>query len=125
MNIVLLLLQIGVSVSGKLDFLTAVKRSNTSYTDYYFSCNINGTFLLWEYNREPLSAFHTADVGEVWLDKRAEYTYTATLLSSQPTNNEAEMDSILVISSHNDRNPDNFFSVTETVIPLFPKECLL
>ena len=108
----LLLLQIGISVTGILDFLTAVKRSNTSYTDYYFCCDINGTFLSWEYNHKPLSAFRTDDVGEVRLDERADYTYTATLLSSQPTySNEAEMDSILVISFHNDRNPDNF-SVT-------------
>ncbi len=108
-KVFLLLLQIGISVSGILDFLTAVKRSNTSYTDYYFCCDINGTFLSWEYNHKPLSAFRTDDVGEVRLDERADYTYTATLLSSQPTyNNEAKMDSILVISFHNDRIPDNF-----------------
>ncbi len=110
-NFLLLLLQIGISVSGKLDFLTGVKRANTSCTDHYLYCSIKGSFLLWEYNRDPLGAFHKDDVGEVWLDKRAEYTYTATLLSSQPTNNEAEMVSIIVISFHNDRIPDNF-SVT-------------
>ncbi len=63
----------------------------------------------WQYNNQPLSGFHTNDVGEVLFDERADYTYTATLLSSQPTfNNITKMDSILVISFHNDRIPDNF-----------------
>ncbi len=97
----------------RLSFLTAVKRlSITNYKDYYFSCTVVGNYIQWEYNHDPLSAFLLNDVGQAVLDERADYTYTATLLSSQPTmDDEAEMDSVLVISFRNGSNPGNF-SVT-------------
>ena len=41
--------------------------------------------MVWEYNKQSLTGFHTNDVGEVVFDERDDYTYTATLLSSQPT----------------------------------------
>ena len=111
--------------SGQLSFLTAVDRLNTSYTDYYFCCNYIGRFILWGYNNEPLSGFSTNEVGNVLFDERNDYTYAATLLSSQPTfNGESKLDSVLVISFHNDMIPGNF-SVTcnsnRNVSTVFPK----
>ena len=111
--------------SGQLSFLTAVDRLNTSYTDYYFCCNYIGRFILWGYNNKPLSGFSTNEVGNVLFDERNDYTYAATLLSSQPTfNGESKLDSVLVISFHNDMIPGNF-SVTcnsnRNVSTVFPK----
>ncbi len=101
---------IKVCILERLSFLTAVRRlSITNYTDYYFSCNVAGKFIQWEYNNQTLSGFRMNEVGRVRMEERANYTYTATLLSSQPTfDNEAEMDSVLVISIHNGRIPGNF-----------------
>ncbi len=103
-------LLIGSAATEQLIFLTAVERLGmTTHVDYYFCCNFVGRFVHWEYNNQPLSGFLTNEVGEVRLDERANYSYAATLLSSQPrSNNEAEMDSVIVISFPNGRNPDNF-----------------
>ncbi len=66
----------------------------------------------WDYNNQTLSGFRMNEVGKIVLNERANYTYTATLLSSQPTfNNEAKLDSVLVISFRNGSNP-GIFSVT-------------
>jgi len=63
----------------------------------------------WEYSGQPLSGFRINEVGKVWLEQRTDYTYTTTLLSSQPTSdNEAKMKSILIVSFANDMNPGNF-----------------
>ncbi len=107
--LILSLLQISVLSVPEVQFLTAVDRLNGNYTDFYFCCNTHGRFLQWEYNHQSLTAFRTNDVGEVWLNERADYTYTATLLSSQPIfDNVATMDSVIVISFHKGMNPSNF-----------------
>ncbi len=103
------LLQISVLSVPEVQFLTAVDRLNGNYTDFYFCCNTHGNLLLWEYNHQSLSAFLTDDVGRVLLSVRADYTFTATLLSSQPIfDNVATMDSVLVISFHKGTNPSSF-----------------
>ncbi len=87
----------------KLEFVKGVARLNTTgYIDYYFLCNAIGRFLQWKYNNEPLTAFQSADkVGDsnfLWLPHKIG-NYTTTLLSSVPLgDNNAKMDSIIIVS---------------------------
>ncbi len=112
-SILVYILPIAIPSMAQLIFLKAVDRlGTTAYTDYYFCCNYIGSFMQWEYNGQPLSGFRTNNVGDVLFDERPDYTYAATLLSSTPTmDDEAEMDSVLVISFHNGSSPGSF-SVT-------------
>ncbi len=103
-NLVVALTAISTIASSEpvaLEFVKGVTRLNTNmYTDYYFSCNINGSFLQWQYNNDPLTGFREDDeVGRTVVLTRDNYSYTASILSSRPLrNDERAMDSILMIS---------------------------
>ncbi len=60
-NVVVALTAISTIASSEpvtLEFVKGVTRLNTNmYTDYYFSCNINGCFLQWQYNNDLLTGF--------------------------------------------------------------------
>ncbi len=91
------------NTSTRLTFLKGVNRFNytTGHTDYFFSCNVVGHFLQWQYNSEPLSGFDiNSEVGSSSVNVRNTFEYTVTLLSSEPDNNNSNkaMDSIIVIS---------------------------
>ncbi len=83
-----------------LEFVRGVHRLDTrEYIDYYFYCNIKGKFLHWHYEDESLTVFLPYDVGRSLVNVRPNYEYTATLLSSQPAdNNNRYMDSIVVVT---------------------------
>ena len=84
-----------------LEFVKGVTRLNTRrYRDYYFSCNINGRFLQWQYNNNLLTGFREVDeVGRPVVFTRPSYSYTASLLSSERLRNHRRaMDSILMIT---------------------------
>ena len=89
------------SCSVNVTYLRGVPRlSNTSYWDYYFSCNTVGASLLWKVNGTRLNEFQGVDfVGKVFSGTKLSYTYTATLLSSKPTTDtQFTFDSILIVS---------------------------
>lgn len=92
-------------------FLKGVPRlHNANYTDYYFCCNVNGEFLQWQYEDEPLSGFRIGEAGRAIVDVRTTFEYTATLLSSEPDGELANLDSVLVVSFRG--NHPNNFSIT-------------
>ncbi len=103
-NVVVALTAISTIASSEpvaLEFVKGVTRLNTSmYTDYYFSCNTNGLFLQWQYNNDLLTGFRVFDeVGLSLVFTGPNYSYTASLLSSELLrNNGRAMDSILMIS---------------------------
>ncbi len=104
-NVVVALTAISTIASSEpvtLEFVKGVTRLNTNmYTDYYFSCNTNGgRFLQWQYNNNPLTGFREAhEVGRSVVLTRHNYSYTASLLSSEPLRNAGRaMDSILMIT---------------------------
>jgi len=100
--LVLITFQHCSSFSPNITFLSKVNRLNdTNFTDYYFSCNLVGRFLSWQYNNEALSGFQPNDLGEAVVSRESSFEYTTTLLSA--TNNETGtvMDSILVMSFEN------------------------
>ncbi len=105
-NVVVALTAISTIASSEpvtLEFVKGVTRLNTNrYRDYYFSCNTNGCFLQWQYNKHPLTGFLEDDeVGRsvVLTSRQYNYSYTASLLSSEPLRNGGRaMDSILMIS---------------------------
>ena len=119
-NISLLLLIFSISIctattdEPTIRYLRGVHRFNSSgYTDYYFCCNVVGTFLHWQYNDDPLTGFRFGDAGCVVVDTRSTFGYTATLLSSQsdPENNQqATLDSVFVVSFSGE--PPSTFEVT-------------
>ncbi len=90
--------------SVNLTSLKGVHRLRKGFRDYYFSCNAVGLFLQWQYNDELLTGFHTSDeIGRSVVVERPTFTYTTTLLSSEPAeNNYEDMDSILIMSFSND-----------------------
>ena len=89
------------SCTVNVKYLRGVPRlSNTSYWDYYFSCNTVGASPLWEVNGTGLNEFQGVNiVGQVLAGTLPSYTYTATLLSSKPTTGgQFTFDSILIVS---------------------------
>ncbi len=105
-NVVVALTAISTIASSEpvtLEFVKGVTRLNTNiYTDYYFSCNTNGgRFLQWKCNNNLLTGFREVhEVGRSVVPTRQyNYSYTASLLSSEPLRNGGRaMDSILMIS---------------------------
>ena len=72
---------------------------NSSYYDYYFSCNTIGLTLQWEVNGSPLGGYMGGAVGYVFSSSRSGYKYTATLLSSKwITGRQYTFDSVLIVS---------------------------
>ena len=74
---------------------------NSSYTDYYFCCNVVSQLLLWEYNDITIRGFLPSDIGAAAVSSRSGVQFTTTLLSARTLESDtslAELDSILVVS---------------------------
>ncbi len=86
----------------KVSYLGEVIRLNGSrYTDVYFSCSVNGSFLHWQYDYVQLRAFRMGEVSRTYVIADHGFNYTTTLLSSQPIPNDPRseaLDSVLVLS---------------------------
>ena len=88
------------SCTVNVTYLRGVPRlSNTSYWDYYFSCNTVGVVLLWNVNGAGVGGFQSGDVGQAVAGTTSNFNYTAILLSSQQlTDGQFTLDSILIVS---------------------------
>ena len=66
--------------------------------DYYFYCNAVGTTLIWEIDQFGLGGFRSTEIGRVIVNRRSNFNYTATLLSSKRTPEGQLFDSVLIVS---------------------------
>ena len=83
---------------------------NPNSIDYYFRCQLRGTFLQWQYNNISLNGFLHTQIGKTVVDARDGFEYTVTLLSSLPNGHgQAEMISLLILSFPS--NTSNTFRV--------------
>ncbi len=96
--VTVVILATAASESIRLNFVKGV--NTNEFTDYYFSCNVMGRFIQWHYNNEPLTGFHINDeIGASKVLGKANYIYTAMLLSSEPlTTHNRTMASIILVS---------------------------
>ena len=102
-SLVLLLITALISITSStvnVVYLRGVPRlNNSTYWDYYYSCNTVGLTLQWQVNGNPLGGFLTGEVARILSSTRSNFDYTATLLASQPTTGgQSTFDSILIVS---------------------------
>ncbi len=45
----------------------AIRLNGSGYTDVYFSCSVNGTYLHWQYGHVQLRAFRMGEVGRTYV----------------------------------------------------------
>ena len=90
------------TTSGTVDvfYLRGVPRLNdSSYWDYYFSCNAVGTTLQWDVNNNTLGGFFGGNVAHILNGTISNFSYIATLLSSKVTlERQFTFDSVLIVS---------------------------
>ncbi len=96
--VTVVILATAASQSIRLNFVKGV--NTNEFTDYYFSCNVMGRFIQWQYNKERLTGFHSNDeIGASKVLEKADFIYTALLLLSEPlTTHNRTMASIILVS---------------------------
>ena len=98
-----------------IEYLIRVNRfNNSSYIDYYFSCNTLSSMIKWGLNEQTLAGFSSEydKVGKAVESMKRNFNYTAMLLSSRqiPGQTHAMLTSILIVSF--EKNEIENFNVT-------------
>jgi len=66
--------------------------------DFFFSCNVNGSNLIWVVNGIGVGEFLPEQLGTVHMESLSTFNYTSTLLSSRPMTADNQLNSIIVVS---------------------------
>ena len=102
LSFILFIITLISATSGNVNvvYLKGVPRlNNSTYWDYYFSCNANGSTLQWVVNGNGLAVFSMGGVPQILTNRVSNFDYTTTLLSSQPTaGGQSVFDSVIIVS---------------------------
>ena len=73
--------------------------NDSSFTDYYFACNVVGETLQCEVNGFSLGGFVNTEVGLVRISERSQFNYSSFLITGLPFESKYILDGVIVVST--------------------------